>query len=82
MPMIAPADFTCVLYQVKNHICRITLNRPERRNALNPRAYAEIEAAFRHAHQDIDVRCVIVTGADPSFCSGDDVQEIMVGGAA
>jgi enoyl-CoA hydratase/carnithine racemase len=82
MAQIAPEDFSCTLYQVKNHICRITLNRPERRNALNRQAYAELEAAFRHAHADPDVRCVIVTGADPSFCSGDDVQEIMVGGAA
>jgi enoyl-CoA hydratase/carnithine racemase len=80
-PAIAVADFVHTLYQVKNHICRITLNRPERRNALNPRAYAEIEAAFRHAHQDIDVRCVIVTGADPSFCSGEDVKEMMTGEA-
>src|SRR5580698_8691637 len=82
MAAIAPADFTCVLYQVKNHICRITLNRPERRNALNRQAYAELESAFRHANDDVDVRCVIVTGADPSFCSGDDVREIMVGEAA
>ena len=82
MAQIAPADFTCTLFQVKNHICRITLNRPERRNALNRLAYAELESAFRHAHADPDIRCVIVTGADPSFCSGDDVREIMVGGAA
>jgi len=82
MALIAAQDFTCTLYQVKDHICRITLNRPQRRNALNRLAYAELEAAFRHAHADPEVRCVIVTGADPSFCSGDDVQEIMVGGAA
>src|SRR5580704_11569639 len=79
MALIAPQDFTCTLYQVKNHICRITLNRPERRNALNRQAYAELESAFRHAHTDPDVRCVIVTGADPAFCSGDDVREIMSG---
>jgi enoyl-CoA hydratase/carnithine racemase len=79
---IAPEDFTCVLYAVSDHICRITLNRPERRNALNRRAYAELESAFRHADTDPDVRCVVVSGTDPAFCSGDDVQEIMVGGAA
>ena len=43
---IPAAEFTCVLYEVSDNIARITLNRPERRNALNPRAYAEIEAAF------------------------------------
>ncbi|HEY1750822.1 MAG TPA: enoyl-CoA hydratase/isomerase family protein [Caulobacteraceae bacterium] len=79
---IAPAEFECVLYEVADHVGRITLNRPERRNALNRRAYAELEAALRHADADAEVRCVVVTGADPAFCSGDDVREIMVGGAA
>ena len=78
---IAASDFTCVLYAVEDHIARITLNRPERRNALNPRAYAEIEAAFLHAGADDDVRCVVVTGADPAFCSGEDVKEMMTGEA-
>ena len=79
MALIAVQDFTCTLYRVKDHICLITLNRPERRNALNRRAYDEIEAAFRHAHADGDIRCVIVTGADPSFCAGEDVKEMMTG---
>jgi len=81
MAQIAPADFTCVLYQVDDHIARITINRPERRNALNPRAYAEIEAAFRYADLDPEARCVVVTGADPAFCSGEDVKEMMTGEA-
>jgi len=78
---LAPDAFTCVLYDVKDHICRITLNRPERRNALNRQAYAELESGLRHASADPEVRCVIVTGADPAFCSGDDVRELMVGEA-
>ncbi|WP_304164883.1 enoyl-CoA hydratase/isomerase family protein [Phenylobacterium aquaticum] len=76
---LAPADFTCTLYAVADHVAVITLNRPERRNALNPRAYAEIEAAFRAASADPEVRCVVVTGSDPSFCSGEDVKEMMTG---
>jgi len=78
---IHPGDFTCVLYETADRIARITLNRPERRNALNRRAYAEIEAAFRHAGGDDDARCVIVTGADPAFCAGEDVKEMMTGEA-
>jgi len=78
---ISPADFQCTLYSVQNHVLTITLNRPERRNALNPRAYVEIEAAFLAANADNDVRVVIVTGADPSFCSGEDVKEMMTGEA-
>jgi enoyl-CoA hydratase/carnithine racemase len=79
--MVPTAEFTCVLYEVADHVCRITLNRPERRNALNPRAYAELEAACRHASADPEVRCVLVTGADPAFCSGEDVKEMMTGEA-
>ncbi|MGZ5930633.1 MAG: enoyl-CoA hydratase/isomerase family protein [Rhizomicrobium sp.] len=78
---IATQDFQCVLYVVHDHVLTITLNRPERRNALNPRAYAEIEAAFRAANADEAVRVVIVTGSDPSFCSGEDVKELMTGEA-
>ncbi|MBX3489454.1 enoyl-CoA hydratase-related protein [Parvibaculum sp.] len=76
---ILPADFTCVLYEVRDHVAIVTINRPERRNALNRRAYDEVEAAFRAASADPDVRCVVVTGADPAFCSGEDVKEMMTG---
>ena len=68
-----------VTYAVADHVATITLNRPERRNALNWDAYAKLEAAFRRAVTDEEARCVIVTGADPAFCSGDDVGEIMAG---
>jgi enoyl-CoA hydratase/carnithine racemase len=78
---IQTRDFQCTLYAVHDHVLTITLNRPERRNALNPRAYSEIEAAFRAANDDENVRVVIVTGADPSFCSGEDVKEMMTGDA-
>jgi enoyl-CoA hydratase/carnithine racemase len=76
---IAPSNFTCLLYETRSGVARITLNRPARRNALNPRAYAEIEAAFRHATADPEARCVLVTGTDPAFCSGEDVKEMMTG---
>src|ERR1700710_422252 len=77
---IATNQFQCVLYAVRDHVATITLNRPERRNALNPRAYAEIEAAFHAASADDDVRVVIATGADPAFCSGGGGKEVMGGG--
>ena len=66
-----------ILYEVAEGIATITLNRPEKRNALNWEAYEALEAAFRRAVRDADARCVIVTGADPAFCSGDDVVELM-----
>lgn len=81
MPSLVKASvgFECVACALEDHVATITLNRPERRNALNYRAYDELEKALRLAAADPDVRCVIVTGADPAFCSGDDVGEIMAG---
>ncbi|MBK8630834.1 MAG: enoyl-CoA hydratase/isomerase family protein [Sphingomonadales bacterium] len=75
-PTRAPDD---VMYTVQDHIATILLNRPHRRNALNWNAYAQLEAALKAASVDPEVRCVIVSGADPAFCSGDDVLEIMAG---
>jgi enoyl-CoA hydratase/carnithine racemase len=71
------AGFECIRYEVADHVVTITLNRPERRNALNRLAYNEIETAFQQAAADPVARCVIVTGADPAFCSGEDVREVM-----
>jgi enoyl-CoA hydratase/carnithine racemase len=82
VPAIQPADFTCVLYETRDGVARITLNRPQRRNALNRRAYDEVEAAFRYATKDDGARCVVVTGADPAFCAGEDVKEMMTGEVA
>jgi len=66
-------------YQVAEHIATITLNRPEVMNALNRQMYAELEQAFRDAHRDPEVRCVILTANGRAFCSGDDVKQIMLG---
>ena len=75
--MLDPGTFLATKYSVDAHVATITLNRPERRNALNRRAYDELEAAFRAAQADGQVRAVVVTGVDPSFCSGEDVGETM-----
>jgi len=72
-------EFTVVRYEVADGVARITLNRPEVRNALNRAAYAQLEGAFQEAQADPAVRCVLLTGEDPAFCSGDDVREIMAG---
>jgi enoyl-CoA hydratase/carnithine racemase len=66
-----------ITYETAEGVATITLNRPEKRNALNLDAYERLEVAFRRAVRDPEARCVIVTGADPAFCSGDDVVELM-----
>jgi enoyl-CoA hydratase/carnithine racemase len=69
-----------VLYEVQGHIATITLNRPERHNALNGEAYSLATELFKQANADGNVRCIVFTGAGRSFCSGDDVVEIMASG--
>jgi enoyl-CoA hydratase/carnithine racemase len=56
----------------------ITINRPEMRNALRYETYDMLEAAVRGT----TARCMVITGADPAFCSGDDVRAVMGGGDA
>src|SRR5690606_35951342 len=77
----AVSDCQCPAYELRRRAATPELNRPERRNALSRRAYDELEAGFRTIAADPQVRCAIVTGADPAFCSGEDVKEMMTGEA-
>lgn len=70
-------EFENVLYEVRDGILYLTLNRPEMRNALTPEMWRDISAAVRTAKLDDDVRVVIVTGAgDKALASGADIQEL------
>lgn len=73
--------FETLLYDVTDHVATVSINRPERRNALNRTAYAELEQVFRHIQQDPEVRAVVLTGAGGTFCAGEDVKEMMTGDA-
>jgi enoyl-CoA hydratase/carnithine racemase len=55
----------------------ITIDRPDVRNALRFQSYDELEQAVRST----TARCLVITGTDPAFCSGDDVREVMGGGS-
>ena len=69
-------DYTELDYNERDdHVAVITLRRPEARNALTYTTYAELEDAVRTT----TARCLVITGADPAFCSGDDVKQIMAG---
>src|SRR4051812_20331259 len=53
----------------------ITINRPEKRNALNAEVIGGIAKGYREAHEDGDVRVIVLTGAgEKAFCAGADLQ--------
>ena len=57
------------------HILRVTLNRPERRNALSTPICEGLLALPTKIEADLDIRCVVITGAGEGFCSGADLKE-------
>jgi enoyl-CoA hydratase/carnithine racemase len=64
-----------VLHDKRGHAFWITINRPDKRNALNASVIAGIVDGYRRAHEDSDVRVIVLTGAgDKAFCAGADLQ--------
>ena len=69
--------FENLLYEKKNGIAYVTVNRPAVRNALNAQTVRELRTAFEHARSDDEVRVVILTGAgDKAFVAGADINEL------
>jgi methylglutaconyl-CoA hydratase len=65
-----------ILYQSDDVVARITLNRPQKRNALNEALLHELKLALRTAHQDPKVRVVVISGAGRDFCAGADLAAL------
>jgi len=70
---MAPA-YENILYEVGDGYATLTLNRPERRNALSQLLLDEVEHALWEADDDTRVHCVVVKGAGSSFCAGYDLR--------
>lgn len=65
-----------VLYSVEGGVARLTLNRPEKRNALNAAVIAGLKERLREASRDESVRVVVISGAGKDFCSGADLEAL------
>ena len=70
-----------VLQNLESGLLTITMNRPERRNALNPDMTLGLVAAARRAAEDHEVRAVLLKGAGGTFCVGGDVKSMAEGRA-
>jgi len=67
-------EFETVIYESKKKIGYITLNRPEKHNALSYQLIDDIDAVFDHAEADDRVNVIVLKGAGKSFCSGFDLK--------
>jgi methylglutaconyl-CoA hydratase len=65
-----------VLYSVEGAVARITLNRPEKRNALNDAVITGVRKGLKNASVDERVRVVVIAGAGKDFCSGADLSAL------
>ena len=70
------ADDQVVLYSVDGAVARLTLNRPDKRNALNDALIAGIKEGLKKAAGDEHVRAVVISGAGKDFCSGADLSAL------
>ena len=66
--------YECLIHEVKDGIATLTLNRPERLNALGGTLRDDLHDAITRSAADPDVRVLIITGAGKGFCSGGDVK--------
>jgi enoyl-CoA hydratase len=68
--------YEMIIVSIEDHIGIIQLNRPEALNALNDHLLSELAEALKSFNEDDEVRCVILTGSEKSFCSGADLKEM------
>src|SRR5258705_3771618 len=67
-------DFKTIIYDARDKIAKITINRAERMNGYNETMVKEMCAAIDLARQADDVRVLIITGSGRAFCAGDDIS--------
>jgi len=73
------SQYNEMLYEVSDHIATVTLNRPDRLNAISGPMLESFSRAFRDADADRDVRVIILTGAGRGFCAGLDLKDLTAG---
>ncbi len=68
------AEYTTILFEVKGPVCNITLNRPDKYNAINREMAAELQNAFLKVRDIPEVAVVVLAGSGKAFCTGGDLS--------
>ncbi|WP_448569457.1 enoyl-CoA hydratase-related protein [Thalassotalea ganghwensis] len=66
-----------IISQEENNVLTITLNRFDKKNALNTEMYAELCRLFQHAQAQSSIHCVLIQGNEQCFCAGNDLADFM-----
>ena len=74
------AEFETILFDVRDRDATITLNRPDRKNAMNQQLKDELRESWKRVKADPDIWVAIITGAGAAFSSGADVESLASGG--
>jgi len=75
-------SYESLIYETKDGVATLTLNRPERLNALGGTLREDLTTGLTHAIDDPDVRVIVITGAGKGFCAGGDVKAMQDANAA
>lgn len=70
------AETETVLFETRDGVVYVTMNRPEKRNALNEEIVTGLKAALRRANADEATRCIVLRGAGSDFCAGADLSAL------
>lgn len=70
------AEAEAVLFETRDGVVYLALNRPEKRNALNEAIITGLKAALRRANADESIRCIVLRGAGSDFCAGADLSAL------
>lgn len=68
-------DFECIIYEKKDAVAIITLNRPQVLNAMNKQLWLDMEKALEDAREDDSIRVLVLTGAGRAFSTGADLKD-------
>src|SRR5213079_3289312 len=74
--LAADAPFEQLIYEERQEVAWVTLNRPELRNALSMKLSDELIFALRRARRSTAVKAMVLRGAGGTFCAGDDISEM------
>ena len=72
------ANYQTLLVDNKDGVTTITLNRPEKRNAMSPQLHRDMYDCLTDLRYDKDTRVIIITGAGESFCAGQDLKQYFI----